>query len=822
MSSETQQITPFDGYGNDVAELGQSGYAAGAGGGGVGGYGSNTALARPGPVHGSSAMTGYDPMGMGGGGHQQGAVFKKIHQSLRGRYLFAVFVGLILGVAGGYAGYKSQKPLYRGEALIQIRANVRNITDTGFIPNFDELLQSEALTVSSRAMIRNAMRLAEWEGTGLATDGDAQVEVAENLTAEHPTRTEYIRLYYANRNPDVAVAVVTCITKAYQKFFQDRAKGDEYTRLTTLATHILTIEGQIKNIEEKIVQIARQYGTDNLDAIRDAKFEQDNKLELQLRQAEFALESAKNKQDAKQVILNLNVEKIGMLDPGMREHLFARNAIKNQIEELKERGVMSENQLMKQLVRKLELKQLEIDRYAAEWRDTMKMWADEPSLAQGGMARLLALSPAVLENEVNYIRKRYQQLHAEYLEVGQRAIDLKELIKQREDKAKEKLDAERKQEVILLDAKMGSRLNIIDFGTVSNKPFKDRRKLMGVAGAMFGFGLPMGIFVLMGLMNRRYLYTDDAGEYAQNVPLLGILPRLPDKLTDPEQAAVAAHCIHQIRIMLQVGADPESRRVFMITSASTGDGKTSLTMALGLSFAASGSKTLVIDCDMVGQGLTHRLKAHHVPGLIETLNLGTLRGHVRKTATKGLYVLPIGNADAMHAGVLSPQSIKRLLVACREHFDVIIIDTGPILGSLEASVVAPEADGVVLAVARGQQQPMVEKAVKMLRNIGGKVLGIVFNRAEQRDFQRSVASASMRSLSARPHETRALLPESDESSRFGPLARSVASWLPSSSSGSVPANGNGNGHASNGNGAANGNAPGNGSNVASTTVESRG
>jgi len=327
--------------------------------------------------------------------------------------------------------------------------------------------------------------------------------------------------------------------------------------------------------------------------------------------------------------------------------------------------------------------------------------------------------------------------------------------------------------------------------------------MFGAAGALGGFGLPMGLLVMLGLLDKRYRYSDETNEGVSNVPLLGILPRLPDHLSDPEQAAVAAHCIHQIRIMLQVGQNPDKRRAFMVTSASTGDGKTSLTMALGLSFAASGSKTLVIDCDMVGQGLTHRLKAANVPGLIETLNLGTLRGHVRKTATKGLYILPIGNADAVHAGVLSPQSIKRPMTACREHFDIVVIDTGPILGSLEASVVAAEVDGVIVAVARGQQQPLVEKAIKHLRAIGANLFGIVFNRAEQRDFQRSVTSASIRSMSARPSEPRALLPESDESSRFGPLARSVASCLPASASN----NGNGNGH-SNGNGHGHGNGEG--------------
>jgi capsular exopolysaccharide synthesis family protein len=359
-------------------------------------------------------------------------------------------------------------------------------------------------------------------------------------------------------------------------------------------------------------------------------------------------------------------------------------------------------------------------------------------------------------------------------------------------------------DLLNMSMNMSSRLSILEPGTVPILPFKDRRIAVSIAAAVGGLGLPVLFFLFLGAMDKRYRYSDETNDGVANVPLLGILPRLPEQLSDPEQAAVAAHCIHQIRIMLQVGPNPDRRRVFMVTSSATGDGKTSLTMALGLSFAASGSKTLVIDCDMVGQGLTHRLKAQDVPGLLETLTTGTLRGHVRKTGTKGLYLLPLGNADAADAGLLSPNSIKRLLAACCQHFDIVVIDTGPILGSLEASAVAAEVDGVIMAVARGQQQPLVEKAIRHLRSIGANIFGIVFNRAEQRDFQRSVSSASIRSVSsAKPHTPRAMLPETDESARFGPLARSVASCLPmahgtahAASNGNGHSNGNGNGHAS--------------------------
>jgi len=293
---------------------------------------------------------------------------------------------------------------------------------------------------------------------------------------------------------------------------------------------------------------------------------------------------------------------------------------------------------------------------------------------------------------------------------------------------------------------------------------------------------PVMMLFLMGLTNRRYRYSDETDGASGMPPLLGILPTLPDQLTDPDQAAVAAHCIHQVRIMLQVNGGGQNggaqRKAYMVTSASTGDGKTSLTMALGLSFAASGSRTLVIDCDIVGQGLTHRLKARQSPGLLEALAAGTMQGRVKKTTTNNLYILPVGCADGALAGGLSPNGMKKLLAEARKIFDVIIIDTGPILGSLEAQSVGAAVDGVILTVARGQLRPLVEKSVRQLRTIGAYVSGIVFNRAEGADFARSVGSSSLRSVNALPQPQRAILGESAESSRFGPLARSVATFMP--------------------------------------------
>jgi capsular exopolysaccharide synthesis family protein len=253
--------------------------------------------------------------------------------------------------------------------------------------------------------------------------------------------------------------------------------------------------------------------------------------------------------------------------------------------------------------------------------------------------------------------------------------------------------------------------------------------------------------------------------------LLGILPNLPDRLSDPTQASIAAHCVHQIRTMLQINGH-DDRRAFCVTSAASGDGKTSLTLALGLSFAASGSRTLLIDADLVGAGLTQRLNMNGPEGILEAMTNRDLLPYVRSTDITDLAILPVGLAQLHHAGIFSPAAVRRLINEAKKHYEVVLIDTGPILGSIEATPVCASADGVILTVARGQQRPLVEKALDHLKGIGARVAGVVFNRAQAKDFESSISGISLRSASRSATNGHG---HNREGGQFGPIARAVAS-----------------------------------------------
>jgi len=173
------------------------------------------------------------------------------------------------------------------------------------------------------------------------------------------------------------------------------------------------------------------------------------------------------------------------------------------------------------------------------------------------------------------------------------------------------------------------------------------------------------------------------------------------------------------------------------------------------------------------------MNARDLEGLNEALSAGTIRGRVRKTAA-GLYVMTAGKATGPDACAVSHASLRALLEECRAHFNVIIIDSGPILGSLESAVLAQEVDGVVFTISRGQQRELVQKAVQRVRSLGGLVVGFVFNRAKPQDFHRSPYGTAVSRHSIAADAVVAPEPNWDAESlvRFGPVVRAVASSFP--------------------------------------------
>jgi Mrp family chromosome partitioning ATPase len=398
-------------------------------------------------------------------------------------------------------------------------------------------------------------------------------------------------------------------------------------------------------------------------------------------------------------------------------------------------------------------------------------------------------------------------------------------------------DTESRIEQLNVESPVRGRISVISLGDRPLKPFTDKRAAFAAVGGLGLGAMGCGAVLLFGLIDRRVRHIcdlrDNVGQFGR---LLGVLPILPNDLSDPLQAKVASHSVHHIRSQLQALDTRPGCRSIAITSPSPGAGKTSLTLALGLSYAASGSRTLLVDCDMVGGGLTRRVsrsgqrklgqvlgraglldamkiefilkraratnkrfgeaavslryltqadvehalevQSQTSLGLRELLSGDAFQDCIIGTGTPNLFILPLGSAQGHHVAELSTKAIRGILSAAAEQFDTVLVDTGPVLGSIEAGMVATAVDQVVVALSRGEGRPFLERAMAHLQSIHAKVAGVVFNRANPDDIVSSGYSSSVSRPSGHPR-----LPDVNTSvltshGRLGPVATAVLALGP--------------------------------------------
>lgn len=768
----------------------------------------------------------------------------KLHSYLRGRYTWMVLLSLVLATGGGALGWFAWQPMYQSIGLIQVQPTVPRILytteDNNLSQIFDNYMQNQIALLMSRRVTDMAMADKDWQKLGRGVSDAAIQEFANSLSVQRDARNPNIYILFQNTDPLVATAGTTAVINAYEELYKEQNKAFGTYRTRVIEGVIAKADMHIKDFRKLIFEKAKEYGSTSLDEVYSHKLLQQQTLDAQLAEMDMQMDtlaviaSRKPEQPAHRDLasfeiarvnrtMELHLQKQGELQLALRvakiNHTDIHPTVRNIQQHLNE-------------INKL------IEEYTREHNDAMRQAAAQQYSNEDRINARRGLQELV-ERRLT-LNRRFKRAQEETLRIGKTNLEIRNLEDEIETAKKQLADASERLEALRIEsASVGGRINILSKGDHPIAPINSgRQTLYMLLGVMAGSSLGVGIFILIGASDRRYRYIEDTYDTMGHLRMLGVLPRLPADLADPAQASIAAHAVQQIRTMLQLAYIDNPQRVFSVTSGTSGDGKTSLTMALGLSFAASGARTLLIDFDLSGRGLSEQAQAvvrrriGHVllkegrisePQLAEGLHLATqsscrlgealvqlgfmneddvaqaldlqaesivglpqvldgedLENCVKATETPLLSILPIGDGSVELAGSLSPASIGRLLDQTRRHYNAILIDTGPMPASIEGSLVASQVDGVIFVVSRGVQQNTARRAMSHLVSLGANVAGLVFNRANPRDMD-SYGSSSGQGLSSRPASQNQPFPVPDDQpapSRFGPIAQATARCLP--------------------------------------------
>ena len=201
-----------------------------------------------------------------------------------------------------------------------------------------------------------------------------------------------------------------------------------------------------------------------------------------------------------------------------------------------------------------------------------------------------------------------------------------------------------------------------------------------------------------------------------------------------EPKAIISETIRTLRTNLQFTSVDKKLRTILITSSMPSEGKSFIASNLAVAFAQSGSKVLLVDCD-IRKGRQHYIFNSHNQKGLSNLLLEDVKAkyqeYILKTEIENLSVMFRGVTPPNPSELLGSDKNKELIEILKNEYDIVIFDSAPINGGLTDSLIMGTlVDGVVI-VSCHKKTPisLLNNTKKSLQTVGANILGVVLNQS---------------------------------------------------------------------------------------------
>ncbi|MFI5494881.1 polysaccharide biosynthesis tyrosine autokinase [Actinoplanes sp. NPDC051859] len=254
-----------------------------------------------------------------------------------------------------------------------------------------------------------------------------------------------------------------------------------------------------------------------------------------------------------------------------------------------------------------------------------------------------------------------------------------------------------------------------------------------------GLAIALGLILGVGAAALREsldstIRSPEALNAAASAPVLSAIPfdRKADKsplITEGSAQSTRAEAMRQLRTNLQFVHVDRPLRSLVVSSALPGEGKSTTACNLGIAFAEAGKRVIIIDADLRRPRIAEYLGLEGAVGLTNVLaGQANVRDVVQPWGKSGLWVLPSGYVPPNPSELLGSGNMADLLTALGTAFDVIIIDTPPLLPVTDAAVMSTIADGCLLVSRHAKTTvSQAQTAAAALAKVSAKLHGCVLN-----------------------------------------------------------------------------------------------
>jgi succinoglycan biosynthesis transport protein ExoP len=328
------------------------------------------------------------------------------------------------------------------------------------------------------------------------------------------------------------------------------------------------------------------------------------------------------------------------------------------------------------------------------------------------------------------------------------------------------------QEALIKESEKIEEVAIVRPATETDRPVGAETLNTVLVGALLGLSLGLVLAFVQETLDTSIGTIEDVEAYLE-VPVLGIVPHIDARETvqrilerrpslaqmDPE--ALLSHALlithfdpkspvaeayRTLRTNIQFARLERAGKILVVSSPTLQEGKTTTIVNLALTMAQAGQRTLLVGANMRRPSIHRFFGIEREPGLSDILVGGLQwRDCIRTVADilmgrfemedimaapglDNLHIIEAGPIPANPSELLSTPAMAAFLSAVRDEYDIVLLDTPPILPVTDSAIVASQADGVILVYQAGKVGRLVLKRAKVhIENVGGKVWGVVLN-----------------------------------------------------------------------------------------------
>ncbi|MBK1837284.1 polysaccharide biosynthesis tyrosine autokinase [Azospirillum sp. YIM B02556] len=354
--------------------------------------------------------------------------------------------------------------------------------------------------------------------------------------------------------------------------------------------------------------------------------------------------------------------------------------------------------------------------------------------------------------KIQNLSRRLETLRTESFDNLQADVRLRELQRQADasDDNYRRAVTRLKETQVLQALEMTPDVRIVSAAAVPVGPVGPGKTVLAGLAAILCGAIATGI-ALVRTSGQRGVYSSHQVEAVLGLPAVGIVPMLgrgrrsagaDDDRYSNTGGGDFAEAVWRLCARLHLvrnGAEPATAKggeVVMLTSSVAGEGKTTLAVALSAFLADTGRRVVIVDCD-TRRPTVHRLLGGNRPpkGLTDLLEGdATLDQVVQVDDRRRVAVIAAGRTVDRPQILLGSKAMLSLLVELAERYDVIVLDTPPVLSVSDALILAPLADRVLYVVRWARTASSLASAgIKQVRQVGGRIGGAVLSMVNARE-----------------------------------------------------------------------------------------